>query len=98
MEKRRVNKRSKGEILEERKSKVCQCVHREMGAHWGGGERSLPLVWHNVLSQACAQGPMGVGCPGLEQSGKGSAEAGRGGVDGCTGGDQARGSDPPLVR
>ena len=59
-----------------------------MGAHWGGGERSFPVEWHDIRSQARAQGPMGVGCPGLEQCGKGPAEAGRGGVDRRRGGDE----------
>ena len=67
---------------------MCQCIHWEMGAHWGGGERSFPVEWHDIRSQACAQGPMGVGCPGLEQCGKGPAEAGRGGVDRRRGGDE----------
>ena len=46
----------------------------------------------------CAQGPIGVGCLGLEQCRKGLAEAGRGGVDRRQGGNEPKSSLPPLVR
>ena len=69
-----------------------------MGTHWGGVELCLPVEWHDVGIQACAQGLMRVRCPGLEQSGKGPAEAGRGGVDRHGGRDEPKGSHPPFVR
>ena len=62
----RVDQRGKGVALEEGKGKMCQCIHWEMGAHWGGGERGLPVERHDIRSQGCAQVPMGVRCPGLE--------------------------------
>ena len=65
-EESRVNYRGKGEAFEEGESKVRQCIHREVGAHWGEAEWSFPVEWHNVRSQACAQGPVRVGRPGLE--------------------------------
>ena len=93
-----VDQRGKGEALKDRKSKVCQCFHRETGAHWGGAERSFPVEWHNVRSEARAKGPMRVGCPGLEKSGKGPAEAGQGELDGLQGGHEPKSGHPPLVR
>ena len=76
----RVDQRGKRKALEEGKSNMCQCIHWEMGAHWGGGEWSFPVERHEFRSKARAQGPMGVGCPGLQQCGKGPTEAGQGGV------------------
>ena len=66
--------------------------------HWRGGELRFPLEGHNVGSQTCTQGPMGVGYPGLEQCGKGPAEAGRGKVEGRRRGNEPNGSHPPFVR
>ena len=65
-EERRVDQWGKGEALEEGKRKMRQCIHLEVGAHWGGAERSLPVEWHDVRSKAGAQGPMRVRCSGLE--------------------------------
>ena len=62
----RVNHWGKGEALKEGESEVRQCIYREMGTHWGGAERSLPVEWHNIGILACAEGPMRVWCPGLE--------------------------------
>ena len=67
---------------------VCQCVYREMGANWGGGERSFAVEWHNFRSQTFAQGLIRAWCPGFEQSGKGPAESGQGGVNGGMGRDE----------
>ena len=80
-EESRVDQRGKRKTREEGKSKVRQFIHWEMGAHWGGAERSLLVERHNVRGQACTQSPMGVRCPGLKQCGKGPAEPGQGGVD-----------------
>ena len=80
------------------KSEMRQCVHRERGGHRGGAERSLPVEWHHIAIQGCAQGTMGVWRPGLEPSGKGPAEVGRSGVDRRRGGDEPKGSHPSLVR
>ena len=68
-----------------------------MGAHRGGAELSLPVQWHDIGIQACAQGPIGVRRPGLEQSGERPAETGRSGVDRRRG-DEPKSSHPSLVR
>ena len=65
-EESRVDQQGKRKALVEGKSKMCQCIHWEMGAQWGGGERSFPVEWQHVRSPARAQGLMGVRCPGLE--------------------------------
>ena len=37
----RVDHWGKGEALKEGQSEMRQCIHREMGAHWGGAERNV---------------------------------------------------------
>ena len=61
-----VDQQGKRKALKEGKSKMRQCIHWEMGARWGGGDWSFPVERQDVRSQALAQDPMGVGCPGLE--------------------------------
>ena len=65
-EESRVDQRGNREALKEGESKMRKCIYREVGAYWGGAEWSFPVEWHNVRSQARAQGPMRVGCPGPE--------------------------------
>ena len=97
-EKSGVDKRREREFLQEGNRKMCQCVYREMGAHRGGGEGCFPIEWHNIGSETSTQSLMGVGYPGLEQSGNGSAKVGRGGVE-CRGrGKQPKASHSPFVR
>ena len=40
-EESRVDQRGKREALKEGKSKMHQCIHREMGAHWGGASAKI---------------------------------------------------------
>ena len=75
-EKSRVDKWGKGKGLDKGTSKMRLCIHWEMGADWGGWVRSFPVEWYDVRSPARVQRPMAVGCPRLEQSVKGRAEAG----------------------
>ena len=75
-----------------------ECIHWEVGTNWGGAERGLPVKWHDIRVQACAQGPMRVRRPSFEQSGKGPAEAGQGGVDRRRGGDEPKSGHLPFVR
>ena len=49
-EESRVDKWSKRKALEEGKSKMCQCVHWAIGAHWGEGEQGVPFDWYGVRS------------------------------------------------
>ena len=63
---RRVNHWGEGEDLKEGQSEMRQCIYPVMGTHWRGAERGLPVEWHDIGIQACAQGPMRVRCPGLE--------------------------------
>ena len=53
-EESRVDQRGKREALKEGESKMRQCVYREVGGYRGGAERSFPVEWHNVRSQAHA--------------------------------------------
>ena len=76
---------------------MCQCIHREVGADWAGGKRSLSAERHDVRSQASEQSPMGVGCPGPEKCREGPAKAGRGGVDRSQEGNKPKSSHPPVV-
>ena len=75
-----------------------QYVHWEMGAYWGVAERSFPVEWHHIRCQACAQGPMGLGCSGLKHCGKKPAEARRGRVGGGRGGEEPESGHTPFVR
>ena len=42
-EESRVAQQGKREARKEAKSKMHQCIHREVGAYWGGWERSFPV-------------------------------------------------------
>ena len=46
----RVDERGEREVLKKRNSKMYQSIHWEVGAYRGGGERSLPIKWHDVRS------------------------------------------------
>ena len=56
-EESRVDQRGIRDALEEWNSKVRKCIHWEMGRDWGGAERGLPIKWHGIRVQACAQPP-----------------------------------------
>ena len=75
-----------------------KCIYWEMCAYWGGAERGLPVKWHDIRVQACAQGPMRVRRSSIEQSGKGPAEAGRGEVDRRRGGDEPKSRHSSFVQ
>ena len=62
----RVDQWGKREALKKGKSKIRPCIYREMDAYRGRAEWSFPVEWHDFRSQARAQGPMRVGCRGLE--------------------------------
>ena len=94
----RVDQRGIREALKQGNGKMRKCIHWEMGTYWGGAEWGLPVKWHDIRVQACAQGPVRVRCPLFEQSEKGPAEARRGGVDRTRGGDVPQSSHSPFVR
>ena len=94
----RVDQRGIREALKERNGKMRECIHWEMGTYLGGAERGLPVKWHDIRVQACAQGPMRVRRPSFDQSGKGPAEAGRGGVDRRRGGNESKSGHSSFVR
>ena len=96
-EESRVDQRGIREALKEGKGKMHKCIHWEMGTNWGGAEQGLPVKWHDIRVQECAQGPMRVQRPRFEQRGKGPAEAGRGGVDRRRGGDEPKSGHSPFV-
>ena len=64
------------EALKEGNGKVRKCIHREVGANWGGAERGLSVKRHDIRVEASAQGPMRVRRPSFEQGREGPAEAG----------------------
>ena len=94
----RVNQRGIRVPLKERNGEMGQCIDWEVGTYWGGAEWGLPVEWHDIRVQACAQGPMRVRCPSFERSGKEPAEAGRGGVGRCRGGDEPKSGHSSFVR
>ena len=53
-EESRVDQQGKRMACVEGKSKMRQCVHWEMGAHWRGAEWSLPVERHDVRSHVVA--------------------------------------------
>ena len=65
-EQSRVDQRGIREALEEGNGEVRKCIHGEGSAYWRGAERGLPVEWHDIGIQACAQGTMGIWRPGLE--------------------------------
>ena len=97
-EESRVDQRGIREALKEGNGEVRKCIHWEMGTYWGGLEWGLPVEWHAIRVQACAQGPMRVRRPIFEQSGKGPAAAGRGGVGRRPGGDEPKSGHSHFVR
>ena len=56
-EESRVDQRGIREALKEGNGEMRKCIHWEMGAYWGGAERGLPVKWHDIRVQECAQPP-----------------------------------------
>ena len=47
-EESRIDEWGERKVLKKRNSKMCQSVYWAVGAHRGGGKRSLPVEWHDV--------------------------------------------------
>ena len=93
----RVDHGGKREALEEGEGEVGQGVNQEVRPDSGNGTGSLPVKRHDVRGQAGAEGPIGVQGSHLEERGEGPAEAGRCGVNGGRGTDEAQSRHPPFV-
>ena len=53
-EESRVDQRGIREALKEGNGKVHECIHREVGANWGGAEWGFPVKWHDIRVEASA--------------------------------------------
>ena len=94
----RVDHGGEGEALEEGEGKMGQGVNREVRPYSGGGTGCLPVKRHDVRGQPGAEGPVGVRGSRPEERGEGPTEAGRCGVNGGRGADEAESCHSSFVR
>ena len=77
---------------------MSQGVNREVRPYSGGGTGCLPVKRYDVRGQPGAEGPIGVQRSRPEERGEGPTKAGRCGVNGGRGADEAESRHSSFVR